>query len=146
MKGKSVLTNTIRRNEITALFECWVANRLSKFCAYKKQCFSLYISNNVLKCWSVNNLSSFSVSLVKLCAGGFWKNSISWTKVFFFVIFKSMVFKWAWPGYVLRTFRIDGNRLTFRVGWREALQLYVSTAQVRLSHKAQALFTTMVEL
>jgi len=30
-----------------------------------------------------------------------------------------MAFKWAWPGYILWTFRIDADRLTFRVSWRE---------------------------
>jgi hypothetical protein len=37
MKGKSVVTHTIRQNEIPALFERWVTNHLSKSCAHEKK-------------------------------------------------------------------------------------------------------------
>jgi len=69
MKEQFVVTYTIRSTEIPALLDSWVTNTRSIKMLCPKNLASPYIfvKHNIFKCWTIKNVSSFVLSLIK-CA------------------------------------------------------------------------------
>jgi hypothetical protein len=76
MKQQFVVTHTIRQTEIFSLLYSWVTNTLSINILYvQKNCFYLCFrkNTNVLKCWSVKDLSSLFCLLCNCVSVGYDK-------------------------------------------------------------------------
>ena len=70
MKGQFVVTHKIRQTEIPALLDIWVTTH--SFCqnfVSTRKLLLLIFSDNMLQCWSVDDLSSFSVSCKSYVGG-----------------------------------------------------------------------------
>jgi hypothetical protein len=73
MEQQSVVTHTIRQTEIPALLHgCVYKHTYCHKAVFTKKLLLLIFSQkrNILKRWSIDDLSSFFLSPVKLCIGG----------------------------------------------------------------------------